>query len=432
MKKLFTLFVLLSSLLNAQEIPKPALVGYWETWTNLKLTQIDPSYNVINIAFPSTANGSDCNLQFTAPWFYSVSGFKADMQTLQNQGKKILLSIGGAADPIYLDDYKQRDTFVNSLNAILDNYPFDGIDIDLETSSLAFSNVTISNPSDSGLVYIIDGIKKVLANYQTKHNKRCLLTMAPEILYVQGAIGVNGGNGQYLPIIDALRNDLDLLMVQLYNAGNSVGVDGWGGQILKPATSDYIIGLTEAVILGFPVKLSGMKNEHFDGLPASKVAVGLPSCANAGGKYTDTNKTRAAVKYLMGIGPKPEIYTLKTSGGYPDLGGFMTWSIQKDANCTTTPPNSFARNFRAIYGGVGVKENEKSPIVVYPNPASFSFTISLESTQLNNTLQILDVSGAVLYERNISQKQEEIDISMFSSGIYFVKIASSVEKLIVE
>ena len=223
-------------------------------------------------------------------------------------------------------------------------------------------------------------------------------------------------------------------MVQLYNAGNSVGVDGWGGQILYPTTSDYIIGLTEAVILGYDVKLSGMQNEHFTGLPASKVAVGLPSCANAGGKYTDTNKVRRAMKYLTGIGPKPESYTLKTVGGYPDLGGFMTWSIQKDANCTTTPKYSFARNYRAIYGGVGVseQENQATNFSVYPNPASSTFTISLESTQLSSTLQILDVSGAVLYERIISQQQEVIDISKYSSGIYFIKTASFVEKLIVE
>ena len=439
MKKLITPFLTLLILLTsapskAQQLPKPALVGYWETWTNLKLTQINASYNVINVAFPSTANGSDCNMQFTAPWFYSVNAFKADMQTLQNQGKKILLSIGGAADPIYLDDYKQRDTFVNTMNTILDNYPFDGIDIDLETSSLAFSNVTIANPTDSGLVYIIDAIKKVLGHYQTSHNKRCLLTMAPEILYVQGAIGVNGGNGQYLPIIDALRNDLDLLMVQLYNAGNSVGVDGWGGQILYPNTSDYIIGLTEAVILGFDVKLSGMQNEHFYGLPASKVAIGLPSCANAGGKYTDTNKVRRAVKYLMGIGPKPEIYTLKNSSAYPDLGGFMTWSIQKDANCTTTPANSFVRNYTSIFGGVGVYEEElqTSNFYIYPNPSQQNIVININELNANTTLQIVELSGAVVHEKQLTQNQEMIDISSLAAGLYFVKIGQNVQKLIVE
>ncbi|MFZ9846710.1 MAG: glycosyl hydrolase family 18 protein [Flavobacteriales bacterium] len=417
---------------KAQQLPKPALVGYWETWTNLKLTKINPNYNVINIAFPTTKAGTDYNMQFSAPWFYSNNSFKADMQTLQSQGKKILLSIGGAADPIFLDNYKERDTFVTSLNSILDAFPFDGIDIDLETSSLSFSNVTIANPTDSGLVYIIDAIKKVLAHYQTSHNKRCLLTMAPEILYVQGAIGVNGGNGQYLPIIDALRNDIDLLMVQLYNAGNSVGVDGWSGQILQPTTSDYIIGLTEAVILGFDVKLSGLKNEHFKGLPASKVAVGLPSCANAGGKYTDTNKTRAAVSYLIGVGQKPETYTLKTVGGYPDLGGFMTWSIQKDASCTTTPAHSFARNFVSIYGGVGVNENENTFFSVYPNPATSKVNISTTVENIKSSFQIIDISGSIVYEGLISQTHESFDVSSLSAGIYFLKVDQHVQKLIIE
>jgi chitinase len=437
MKRIFTLYctslILLFSLsAKAQQLPKPALVGYWETWTNLPLLQINPSYNVINVAFASTASGSDCNMQFTAPWFYSANSFKASIQTLQGQGKKVLISIGGAADPTYLDNYKERDTFVTTMNTILDTYPFDGIDIDLETTSLNFSNISLANPSDSGLVYMIDGIKKVLAHYQTSHSKRCLLTMAPEIYYVQGAIGSSGGSaGNYLPLIDALRNDLDLLMVQLYNAGNSVGVDGWGGQILQPKTSDYIIGLTEALMLGFPVNLSGGQSENFAGLPASKVAVGLPSCANAGGKYTDTNKVRAAVKYLMGIGPKPEIYTLKNSAAYPDLGGFMTWSIQKDANCTTTPANSFVRNFTSIYGGVGIEETTATKFSVYPNPSASSINIAFENNN-NSSLQILDVSGAIMKEQKMLNTQETVDISNLSSGLYFIKIGQTVQKLIVE
>ncbi len=427
----FALFFCFS--IQAQQLPKPALVGYWETWTNLSLTQINPSYNVINVAFATTANGSDCNMQFTAPWFYSVSGFKADIQTLQGQGKKVLLSIGGAADPTYLNNYRERDTFVTSLNAILDNYPFDGIDIDLETSSLNFSNISLANPNDSGLVYMIDAIKKVLAHYQSSHTKRCLLTMAPEIIYVQGAIGANGGTaGNYLPLIDALRDDLDLLMVQLYNAGNSVGVDGWGGQILYPQTSDFIIGLTEAVILGFPVHLNGGQYENFVGLPASKVAVGLPSCYNAGGKYTDTVKVRAAVKYLLGIGPKPEIYTLKNPSGYIDLGGFMTWSIQKDVNCTTTPANSFVRNFTSIYGGVAVGETDAiSSFDVYPNPSS-SF-VSLIGLKENSVLEVLNLTGQVIYSQPVSSNNQiNLDIQSFSPGIYFVKSANQIKKLIVE
>lgn len=35
----------------------------------------------------------------------------------------------------------------------------------------------------------------------------------------------------------------------------------------------------------------------------------------------------AAIKYLRGNGPKPGNYTLVQSGGYPNLRGMMTWSI---------------------------------------------------------------------------------------------------------
>ena len=200
------------NLLKAQNFPYPALVGYWEGWNNtLLLKDIDSNYNVIEVAFATTKGSSFYKMEFNYPWFYgSKNLFKADIETLQSQGRKVLLSIGGANDPVLLSNYLEKDTFITTMNTILDDYAFDGIDIDFENASLNFSNVTLENPTDSNLINIIDAIKQVLQHYQTSHGKRCFLTMAPEIIHVQGGIQSNS-NGKFLPVIDALRNDLDLL-----------------------------------------------------------------------------------------------------------------------------------------------------------------------------------------------------------------------------
>ena len=103
-----------------------------------------------------------------------------------------------------------------------------------------------------------------------------MLTMAPETAYVQGGqSGFGSIWGGYLPIIDALKDSIDILQVQLYNSGTMLGIDG---NIYTQGTADFIVAMTEATIHGFNTS-GGM----FAGLPATKIAVGLPACTSAAG-----------------------------------------------------------------------------------------------------------------------------------------------------
>jgi hypothetical protein len=105
--------------------------------------------------------------------------------------------------------------------------------------------------------------------------------------------------------------------------------------------------MTEAVIQGF-----NTAGGFFTGLPASKVAVGLPACSNAaGGGFTDSATVSAAIKYLRGMGPKPASYTLFNIGGYPNLRGMMTWSINWDATNNCANVYQYANNYDNLFGG---------------------------------------------------------------------------------
>ena len=57
MKKLLYLGLLLFSTLTVtSQLPNPAIVGYWENWSDGKFiyfSDIDPRYNVIMVSFAS-------------------------------------------------------------------------------------------------------------------------------------------------------------------------------------------------------------------------------------------------------------------------------------------------------------------------------------------------------------------------------------------
>lgn len=330
----------------AQELPNPAIVGYWQNWQNqwnpfIEISEVDERYNVICIAFAEGQLGTDYNMNFSPDGSYSDADFIADIQERQAKGDKVLISLGGQNGTLLLDSTYEKEVFVSSMNSMIDYYGFDGIDIDLEGESLHFDSITVENPSDIRLTLFIEGIQEIIANHQTNNGERLLLTMAPETFYVQGAMSTWGDyKGAYLPIIEALADDLDMINVQLYNSGDMYGLDG--GVYTQPS-GDFIIAMTEAVILGF----TGVDSiGTYSGLPASKVGVGLPSICN-GWDYTPVDETEAAIKYLLGQGPRPGRYTLRNPDGYSDLRGMMTWSINADRSCG--PGYHYVRNYEILF-----------------------------------------------------------------------------------
>jgi len=353
MKRLLLLLILITATISqqtkAQTVSKPALLGYWQDWEDagspyIQLDQVDPRYNNVEVAFAVPINGTGYQIGYT-PILGTQAAFISQIQTLQSQGRKVIVSIGGESDPVSIQTVAQRNVFISSLDGVLNTYGFDGVDIDFEGTSLSISGGTISAPIDAPIINLIAGLKQVMQDYRATHNKKLLLTMAPETADVQGGMSAYGGIwGSQLPVIDALRDSIDILQVQLYNTGSMFGIDG---KIYTEATADFIVAETEAVIKGFNTA-GGM----FAGLPASKIAIGLPACASAaGGGFTDTATVRMAVNYLLGKGPKPGSYTLQQPGGYPSLGGMMDWSINWDQVCSN---NTYAANFQKIFNGTVV------------------------------------------------------------------------------
>lgn len=419
------LMAYLPMLLMAQA-PNPALVGYFHNWQSssapyIQLDQVDMRYNMIDVAFAIPQAGTDYKMEFI-PDQVSQSTFISQIQTVQAQGRKVVISIGGATAPISLDNLIERDTFIVTMSNIINTYGFDGIDIDLEGSSISLSGGTITSPTDQAIINLIYAIKQIMADYYTTNNKSLILTMAPETAFVQGGQSSYGGIwGAYLPVIDALRDSIDILHVQLYNSGSMYGIDG---NIYTQGSADFIIAMSEAVITGFNTT-GGM----FEGLPASKIAVGLPACSlAAGGGFTDIETVKSAIDYIRGDGNQPGLYTLNSSSGYPSFRGMMTWSINWDAVSDCGVSYEFAQNFQGIFENVTSTSDESESILsVFPNP-------TIDFLNFNNlseltTIYIYNTMGKLVFSSDV-ENGKSIDISGLSNGVYYLIVDNIRRKII--
>ena len=425
-KNYIQFFVLLVASLSFNtsfaQIPNPTLIGYFHNWNDanapyIQLDQVDTRYKVIDVSFAVPKIGTEYKMEFV-PDQVSQATFISQIQTLHTQGRKVLISIGGATAPVKLNTIQERDTFVTTMTDILNTFNFDGIDIDLEGSSLSLTGGTISNPTDQPIIHLINGIKQIMVNYRTTHNQKMLLTMAPETAFVQGGQSAYAGIwGAYLPVIDGLRDSLDVLHVQLYNSGSMYGIDA---NIYQQGSADFIVAMCEAVIQGF-----NTSGGAFVGLPASKVAAGLPACLSAaGGGYCHPDTVKAAINYLRGAGPKPGAYTLVNASGYPTFRGMMTWSINWDAVSTCSSSYQYANTYTAIYGSptaVNELDSKSLPLQVYPNPAETKLHVNLFNENFKNkNITIYNAMGQHVLSQEVNNLKMVIDISTLPKGVYFL------------
>ncbi len=403
------------------QIAGNALIGYWHNWHTaaapyIELKDIDARYNVVNLSFAVPKSGSDYDMEFV-PVQQSSNEIKNQINLLQSQGKKVIISIGGANATVSLDNVMEKEVFVSSMTAIINAYGFDGIDIDLEGSSVSVSGGTIAAPSDAKIKYLISAIKEVMGKHYQSQGKHLVLTVAPETAYVQGGMSSYGGVwGAYLPIIDALRDSIDILQVQLYNSGSMYGIDG---KIYSQGNADFIVAMTDAVVQGF-----NTNGGYFKGLPASKIAVGLPACALAAGSgYVTPTVVKQAVNYLLGRGGRPGNYTLANSSAHPGLKGMMTWSINWDNATGCGTRYEYAKTYSELFNvDTYLAEHYKNnnTISCYPNPFSERLNLDLGGVNESSRLTITNSLGQICFDTAIIYHQAKIATSNWLPGTYTI------------
>lgn len=324
-------------------LQKRLLIGYWHTWGGsaaggvpfVKLRDVDKNWDVINVSFaePVSAGSTDGRMKFEVSGLtpdYTVEDFKSDIKALQAEGKKIVLSIGGYEGYFSLTSDSAVQQFVKDIKGFVDEYGFDGIDIDLEQSSVTLNSGAdpdYKNPVSPKVVNMIKAIRAVCDSYGDDF----ILSWAPETFYVQLGFQFYGGlnqycdsrSGVYLPMIHALRDKTSYVHVQLYN---SMPITGSDGVSYSMGSAESVMAMCKMLLEGFNV--GGNKDYFFEPLRADQVAIGVPSSAGAAGSgHISNDNLQKAFSGLV--------------KDYPDLRGIMTWSINWDAYQNN---NSFAES----------------------------------------------------------------------------------------
>jgi len=287
--------------------------------------------NTLIIAFALPMDAGSARMTFE-PEVVSVEAFKRGIRGLQKRGTQVLISVGGGNHPIELDSAQDTLDFVSSMKRIIDRYRFDGMDINLEGVSKVLDpgDTDFKNPTTAKILNMIEAVKSIKSHYGSEF----LITVAPETQYVVTGYNKYGeGFGGYLPFLDALRDQIDIIHMQLYNSGTQfvyTGEELEKDPIVAQGSPDFIVGLTEMMILGFPVGRD--KGQYFPGYGADKIAIGLPaSSTSASGGSLGFEQLKQALTYLMtGVATYDTALKLRQPGGYPGLKGVMTWSINWD------------------------------------------------------------------------------------------------------
>ncbi len=300
------------------DLPRHALVGYWHNFTNpsgptIPISQISNDFDVIVVAFGDDAGNG--NVSFTVdPGAGTEAQFRADVAAARSRGRKVVLSLGGQNGTVTLNNATQVANFVNSMEDLIRYYGFDGVDIDLESGAGVSHGAAVQTN-------LVTAIKQL----NTRIGPSFYLSMAPEHPYVQGGFAAYSGIwGAYLPIIDGLRQELDLIHVQYYNNGALYSPYSQNG--LAEGSVDMLVGASLMLIEGF--RTNNNTGVAFNGLRPDQVALGLPSGPSSANSGQASSATIAnALNCLTRL---QSCGSIRPQQAYPTFRGVMTWSVNWD------------------------------------------------------------------------------------------------------
>ncbi len=320
------------------------VVGYWHNWCDgsgyqggnapcVKLDQIDPMYNVVNVSFMKvydTAAGRIPTFHLDPAVGLSEQQFINQIAELNNQGRSVLIALGGADAHVELQAGDEQP-FADEIIRLTDYYGFDGLDIDLEQAAVtAADNQTV-----------IPAALRIVKDHYKAQGKNFLITMAPEFPYLIDS-------GKYVPYLENLEGYYDWINPQFYNqGGDGIWIDGigWIGQNNDALKEEFIYYISDSLVNG---------TRGFHKIPHSRLVFGIPTSndAAATGFVKDPQDLYNAFKRLESQGQ--------------GLRGVMTWSINWDMG-TDASGNAYNEQFIKDYGPF-IHSNSPTPPPVEGKP----------------------------------------------------------------
>lgn len=294
------------------DLPRHAVTGYWQNFNNgaavQKISDVPNQYDIIAVAFADatgTPGAVTFNLDSAGLGGYTVDQFKADVRAKQAAGKKVIISVGGERGTVSVNDSASATNFANSVYAVMQEYGFDGVDIDLENGLNA--------------TYMTQALRSLSA----KAGPSMILTMAPQTIDMQSA------SNSYFRTALNVKDILTVVNMQYYNSGSMLGCDG---KVHSQGSVDFLTALA-------CIQLE-------NGLDPSQVGIGVPaSTRGAGSGYVAPSVVNAALDCLT---RGTNCGSFKPSKTYPGLRGAMTWSTNWDATAGNAWSNAVGPHVHAL------------------------------------------------------------------------------------
>ena len=132
-------------------------------------------------------------------------------------------------------------------------------------------------------------------------------------------------SNSYLPIMLALGDDVSWVHSQLYNAPSIK----YGEEFYLAGTKNFVIAQTLNLIEGWENPgFAGSPGYTFSGLKPSQIVLGVAASAHAAGGFIPHSEIKEAIACLR-FGQF--CGSLVPSQTYPEIRGFMTWSVSYDS-----------------------------------------------------------------------------------------------------
>src|SRR5690606_37396420 len=161
-----------------------------------------------------TPGGITFNLASAELDGYTEAQFKADVARIRSQGRKVILSLGGEKGNVVVSNATEAKNFADTAYDLMQEYGFDGVDIDLEHGINA--------------TYMSSALHQLAA----KAGPDLILTMAPQTIdYQAPSMG-------YYQLTLAIKDILTIVNTQYYNSGSMMGCNQ---QVYGQGTVDLLV-----------------------------------------------------------------------------------------------------------------------------------------------------------------------------------------------
>jgi chitinase len=273
-------------------------MGYWQDFNNgakcLRISDVPTSYDIIAVAFANatTTPGAvdfslDSGLSSCITGGYTTAQFISDIATVHGRGQKVIISVGGQNGTISVSDSATAANFANSVHALMSQFGFDGVDIDLENGV----NPTVM----ASALHQLAGM-----------NPGLIITLAPQTIDVQSTAG------SYFQLALNISDVLTIMNTQYYNSGTMNGCDG---NVYAEGTENFFTALA---------CIQFQSNLHQD-----QIGLGAPASSNAAGGGVVAPSVVVAALNCLAKGQSCSTFVPPKT--WPSIRGAMTWSINWDA-----------------------------------------------------------------------------------------------------